>query len=245
MHGLQVSFHFVSAPLALPLLKPLLHSCYTENAPRTFFARHRRSKQNAAEDKKCTVCGRRKNINLPQVIPEADKTADQKKNEMDAMKKENEEHAKINQEYMNFHKMKTKTDAVADERGAMADDITSLLASLRGSIQTIEDGNFKGRLADEVKPPPVEHNEDFRVKNPKGRTDGRTVEEANRPTPDVIRQMTRDKFLSKVGAGKEFSPHEGPKVDYNLTEAERNYKNIKKPFDYDVFEKKTKPKPKM
>jgi len=191
------------------------------------------SKANGAEDKKCTVCGRAKNLDKKGKAPASGGEED--KHDMKSMKEENEKFAKINEDYMRFHKMKTKTDNDANQRSVMADDITSLLASLRGTLTSIETVDHGGQqLADIVKKPPVEHNEDWRVKNPKGRVDGRDTEEVVKDymPPDVLRKQKREEFLERVGAGKEFAPHEGTNKDYGVDIKEVRYREAekKKPF---------------
>ena len=133
--------------------------------------------------------------------------------------------------------MKQKTDNDADQRNQMAGDITNLLASLRGTMATIENVDNKDeRLADIVKKPPKDHNDDWRVKNATGRTDGREKEEAEKDfmPPDVLRKQKREEFLERVGAGKEFAPHEGTNEQYKVDEGRRRYQEAqkKKKFTY-------------
>jgi hypothetical protein len=193
------------------------------------------SKSNEGKIQKCATCGRPKKF----VSEKEQKLLDEKSKRENAtdeqkaeFKKKAEEAKKINDDYLKFLSMKKKTDTEADDRGSLAGDITGLLQSLRGTL---------GPLSDAVEAPPVVTGEDWRVHEPNGRLDGQHVNEVNHDTAvpvDVTRKNAREDFLHGVGAGGEFAPKEGVNKTYHLTEAEKNYHEIKKPFHYDLVKKK-------
>ena len=137
----------------------------------------------------------------------------------------------MNDDYLRFIAMKHKTDETAQERTEMAGEIGDLLASLRGTL---------GPLSDQVVPPPKVTNTDWRVGEPNGRKDGKHVSEINHDTSidvDVVRKNEREDWLRQVGAGTDFAPKEGVNKTYGMTDAEVNYHEKKRPFDYDVKKK--------
>ena len=188
-------------------------------------------KTNECKIQNCVTCGRCKTHKSEKEL----KLAEEKKarevvgggeDAKAEAKKKADEAQKINNDYLQFLAMKTKTDTEAVDRDSLAGDINGLLASLRGTL---------GPLSDEVVAPPVVIGTDWRVHEPNGRKDGQHVGEVNHDTSievDVVRKNKREDFLHSVGAGGEFAPKEGVNKTYHLSEAEKNYHEIKRPFDY-------------
>ncbi|GMH59461.1 hypothetical protein TrST_g11493 [Triparma strigata] len=187
-------------------------------------------KSNEAKERNCSTCGRDKlfTINKQKVAAAAAAAKEKPKDSAEAekFKEEAEKHKKVNDDYLRFIAMKNKTDDTIVERSEMAGEIEGLLASLRGTL---------GPLSDVVEAPPTVTNDDWRVKEPKGRRDGQHIGEINLDTSipvDVKRKQERENFLRSVGAGEEFRPKEGVNQTYGMSEREVNYKEVKKPFSY-------------
>ncbi|GMH49285.1 hypothetical protein TrLO_g9497 [Triparma laevis f. longispina] len=186
--------------------------------------------KNEAKERNCSTCGRDKmhTINKQKEAAAAAAAKVKPKDEAEAekFKEDAEKHKKVNDDYLKFIAMKNKTDDTIVERGQMAGEIEGLLASLRGTL---------GPLSDVVEAPPAITNDDWRVKEPKGRMDGQHVGDINLDTNiplDVKRKNEREDWLRSVGAGGEFKPKEGVNATYGMTEREVNYKEAKKPFSY-------------
>jgi len=193
-------------------------------------------KENEAKERNCKTCGRDKTFKTAKAKEQAVKDKETYKTpkdekEMDEWKQEADKHKKINEDYLRFIAMKTKTDESAKERDDLAGDIQGLLKSLRGSL---------GPLSDEVVAPEKVTERDWRVKESNGRTDGKHVNELNLDTDievDVARKQKREDYLRSIGAGTDFAPQEGPNTRYSMSDKEKAYHDKKKPFDYDRIKK--------
>ena len=167
-------------------------------------------KGNEKDDDKCKVCGRARNFTTKEEAAKKEKenAAAKADNPEDAKKKwkdENDKFKAINDDYLKFIKMKTKTDADAVARAELAGDIDKILQSLR----LPNNSGGLGPLSDSVAAPTPVKQDQWRLHNPTNRTDGRdlddVLQEPWKPKEGLELKIKREAFKSEVAAGGEFA----------------------------------------